>query len=867
MRISPVRIILGLLAFLVVHSASAQIYAPAFTTGDNFWDGTLGTSWVMPNNALFVPSPAVTVTVAPANSSGAIDWPLVGTQTLCYTIGTTLPTAPTAGTCGAGSNTYSTPFSLTGNAQLNALSTEVGQTNSAVTTINVTFEPFFPVAGTYAYSPSVILSGTQGSNLIYTTDGSAPTANGSCAATGTGTAAANGTSITVGSSETVKFAPCSGGTLGTVQTAAYVIRSPDTWFVRQGGGTLYNASTNPSGQCDGLADVNYPGSGTNQHCAVSNLQYLYLNGVYGSSGWNTSGFAGGDTLVIRGCAALPGEQNPSPPNCRIGLITNNNASGSSICQGVSPFWGCSMPPPPSGNASHHTRILGGCAYDGNCTPVTTYPYTSNNLTQLFGGFGAGAVLYLNRAWYIDIEGLEFTSHNGVCSNTGAPAYPAACPSSSPYDDNAKYGIVTTDGTASPTGTAYITLQDVYIHGFTVLGIGGALGGPWTSTRVSIDFNAFAGWNFDDGNSTQNAPGSTLTQSYVTFIGNGCQEQYPITNTQFPAMACWDSSSGGFGDSWSGQNTTLTSFTCDHCVNEYNTKDGAIGPHTLTANISLTNSIWAGDMGQEGKWGQGTNATFLAQNNLFVGNCMRMASALPGAHQNFNQTTGLGGSYLSNFCRAAGNVFDYFADAGSTVNFVNNSFVTYQPTVFDFGCNTANACGSTPYNITNNIFLGYTTTTANYPNSGQAPGMYVKDDSSVDIVASHDIESGVRNGDTCGTNGVICSDPLWVGEPAQGAYPPDSIFDAFNFNLISTSPARVAGTTGTYVPTTDYTGAAQTSPPTIGAYVYAAPPSVLGGGLMNGRIASLVITCPSATENCPNCLVFVPSACQIKVVLR
>src|SRR6185437_1354024 len=70
-----------------------------------------------------------------------------------------------------------------------------------------------------------------------------------------------------------------------------------TWFVRQDGGTLYNATANPTGQCDGKADVAYPGSGVNQHCAVSSVQYLYLNGQYGVAGWNAvSGMVGGDTV-------------------------------------------------------------------------------------------------------------------------------------------------------------------------------------------------------------------------------------------------------------------------------------------------------------------------------------------------------------------------------------------------------------------------------------------------------------------------------------------------------------------------------------------------------------------------------------------
>ena len=129
------------------------------------------------------------------------------------------------------------------------------------------------------------------------------------------------------------------------------------------------------------------------------------------------------------------------------------------------------------------------------------------------------------------------------------------------------------------------------------------------------------------------------------VGNGCLEQYPIVITQFPALSCWDSGSGGFGDSWSGQATSLDSFSCDHCNISYNAKDGAMGPHTLIHHISLTNSVWIGNMGQSGKWGQDANSTFLFQNNLLVGNCMRMSQQLPGAVQNFDIGTGLGGSHI------------------------------------------------------------------------------------------------------------------------------------------------------------------------------------------------------------------------------
>jgi len=580
--------------------------------------------------------------------------------------------------------------------------------------------------------------------------------------------------------------------------------SATTWFVRPDGGTRYSAKV-PRGQCDGKSDAAYSGKGTNQHCAFNDVRYMWMDGTYGNSKWVMEG---GDTLVIRGCAALPSQQNSDAPHCRIGWDkgTGNDAQNF-WCAGVE---GCSMPPPPSGTASRHTKILGACAYGTySCNPVIGYPYVKNNLTQLFGGFGVGVVLYLNGSSYVDVEGLEITEHNGRCTRVGAPSYPAGCRTfPTVADDYANTGISTNNKTSD------ITLQDIYVHGFTGPGVYGAIGGPFTLTRVSIDFNAFAGWNLDDG--TPDNPASSLNQSYVTMVGNGCLEEYPITHKQFPAKACWDSSSGGFGDAWSGQNSLMASFTCDHCMLEYNVKDAAMGPHTLIHNISLTNSIWVGNMGQNGKWGQDKDAKFLFQNNLMVGDCMRMSEQLPGAAQNFNQSTRLGGSYLSNFCRAAGDMFAYFADAGSSVNFNNNTFLTYQPTVFDLNCNTSGACANTPYNFTNNIFLGYTSNYTVSPfNPGEAPGLYYHSDRSVKVAASHNLEYGIRNGDTCGRDGNICSDPLLVNE-APAKRRTNDIFPAnFEFRPSSGSPVNGRGKPVSGL-STDYYGHPRPNPPAIGA---------------------------------------------------
>jgi hypothetical protein len=580
-----------------------------------------------------------------------------------------------------------------------------------------------------------------------------------------------------------------------------------TWFIRTDGGTRYSANVT-TGQCDGKADVAYPGTGTNQHCAFNDLRYMWLDGTYGNSAWVMSG---GDTLVIRGCSALASQQNPDAPHCRIGSdkATGNDAQNF-WCAGVSTY--CSMPPPPSGTASQHTRILGACAYGTySCNPLTAYPYTNNNLTQVFGGFGVGVDIYLSGSQYVDLEGLEVTAHNGQCARYGTTNPLPGCSRQNPYSDQADQGIVTNNTTAN------ILLQDVYVHGFSSNGITGPIGGAMTLNRVFIGFNAFAGWNFDDGVPTANAVGSTITQSYVTMIGNGCQEEYPIVHTQFPAKGCWDSATGGFGDAWSGQNSTLASFTCDHCNISYNAKDGALGPHTIVHNISLTNSIWAGNMGQAGKWGQDANASFLFQNNILLGNCMRMSATLPGAAQNFNASANLVGSGLSGFCRAAGPVFDYFAGSNSSVHFNNNTVVTYQPTIFEPGCFTANGCANAPIYFTNNLILGYTSSYTSAPfNPGSAPGLYYKDDPSVLIVPSHNIEYGIRNGDTCGTNGTICTDPLLVNEPAQGSIPPEGALDTLNFHPSLSSPAVNAGASYTGSPTLDFYGTAYGSTLPIGA---------------------------------------------------
>jgi hypothetical protein len=596
----------------------------------------------------------------------------------------------------------------------------------------------------------------------------------------------------------------------TVTAAVPVVAGQSTWFVRPDGGTRYSTNV-PLGQCDGLADVAYPGSGTNQHCAYNDFRYLWDDdsGMVGSGAWV---IAGGDTVVIRGCHALAGQTNAANPDCRIGWDGPWGGSSDNWCYGVGSYT-CYNPPIPAGTATNHTKILGACAYGTyTCTPIdNNYPYASTNETQLFGGFSLTWTFNLASTQYVDIEGIELTTHNGKCTSAGSPSYPRGCQNNQPLDDYANNGFITNNATSN------LLLQDVYVHGFNASGFYGPIGGPITMTRVFAGFNAFAGWNFADGSDTPDAAGSQILATTVTMLGNGCYEEYPISHA-FPAQACYDDVSNGFGDAWSGQDTDLDTFVCNHCLMAYNTKDAFIGPHTNVHTLTVTNSQSYGNMGAQWKWNNTPNSTTTFENNLTVGNCLRFSAAIPGAKQTFALGSGLPGAYLSDYCRAAGNTVAINSQQNSYVLFANNTFVDYLDTVVLMSCgpssnNQNGMCGNTPFVFTNNIFLSY------YLSGNIPPGLFYINDSSITVTSTNNIEYGNRTniyGATCGTGGNICSDPMLVNEPGQQGWADQTFLDNFNFHLTTGSPAIGAGVAYTAVPTTDYYGVARTSPLTIGA---------------------------------------------------
>lgn len=123
-------------------SFSSTGYIRAFATATGYtqsttssWQGTIATGTL--TAPTFSPNGSVDSVTAPyflpASFSLAVT-PTIPAGTGCYTLTGTAPTAPTPGTCGSGSTTYTSgAISVAANQTLKMLATGVGSTNSAVT--------------------------------------------------------------------------------------------------------------------------------------------------------------------------------------------------------------------------------------------------------------------------------------------------------------------------------------------------------------------------------------------------------------------------------------------------------------------------------------------------------------------------------------------------------------------------------------------------------------------------------------------------------------------------------------------------------------------------------------------------------------
>lgn len=469
-----------------------------------------------------------------------------------------------------------------------------------------------------------------------------------------------------------------------------------TWYVRPDGGTRFSSFAT-SGQCDGQADVAYPGSGTNQHCAYNDFRYMWSDNTNQPMAWV---IAGGDTVILRGCHALGSQENPDNPHCRLGY--DNDTSGASPnawCGSGVPNVICFNPPIPAGTSGAHTKILG--QNFASCGV--------GQKTQLFGGFGLLGVINMFHTSYVDLECLELTDHSS-CMAHGTAGLPSRCSTGVPYSDYSDVGLLFAINSGGANLSGNILLQDVDLHGFPSDGLAGAIGGAITMVRVTSNFNGFAGWDFDyhtSGNGIPNNPLASINASYVTMNWNGCNEEYPIVDS-IPATYCYSILNNGFGDAWSGQDSDLASMTCDHCEMSYNVKDAFFGPHTAIGNVTITNSVATNNGGQTWKANLGSSGNWTMKNTLTNNNCHRLKESITGAPSTFNLNIN-----NADMCRADGATIAVVWPIAGSFELDNNTFVAASQNVgFDFTCwNTFSAVsvgsGGSGYSVGDVLYPGGT----------------------------------------------------------------------------------------------------------------------------------------------------------------
>ena len=555
---------------------------------------------------------------------------------------------------------------------------------------------------------------------------------------------------------------------------------------------------------------------TNLNCAFNDFRYLYDDQRYNAIvvGWLP---VGGDRVVVRSCFN-PNSNLDGSTQCRIG----SNAPGKfdDWCTGVSGgSQGCSSGPIPSGSIGAHTKILGSCAYDATPGPCNTGNTTNfANLTQLFGGNGLGTVINLQSVAYLDFQGIEITRHS-QCIGAGSPPIPAQCVRGT--DDYVDLGIAT-----NPT-TTNLLLQDVWVHGMTNTGVRGAFDSVLTTTRVTVNFNGQAGWNFDDGSSTPTGTTAQWNITYSDISWNGCNQEYPITHT-YPAISCYGQSNQGYGDGVGTPPGECFNVNMSHNTFSHNTQDGVDFGHFNTVNrtdghcvVNMTqNAGWA-NSGQQFKWGPAPTTTVF-ENNIIVANCKRMAYPITGTPATYNAN-------LGDFCRAGDAIsFNFFA--GSQLTFAGNTLVTYAPVTYDVACNDISGfCTGALWTMKNNLNLAYSNTPAGFAYNGNGappgycgPGCNSSTQPWPTQAWSNNLyyqlftpvcPTGFAN-DIC-VNPTLTSQPVGNSGSFVEAQLDIYIPGASAWTPLMGSPVIAAGVAVAGL-TTDYYGTARPNPPSIGA---------------------------------------------------
>jgi hypothetical protein len=587
-------------------------------------------------------------------------------------------------------------------------------------------------------------------------------------------------------------------------------QSSQTWYIRPDGGSRHS-SIMTSGQCDGLGDAPYPGTGVNQHCAFNDFRMLFQDGsyTYGNAfpGWGWI-IAGGDTVIIRGSIGTGVSYRAS------GWNSISNYCDSTGCWGITGSRGVGPPIVPSGTAAQHTRILG--ENYASCS-------AQNARAQLRGGWGVGIVLQLYSTSYVDIGCVDITDF----SNCGKDNDVVPCESGgTPLSD------YTADGIELSNTSTFVTFNNVRIHGLASDGILGAPGTGFVANDLEIVGNADSGWNADDG-SGQTGVG-TLSVTNYNISWNGCVEEYPIIDP-LPYFSCTDQSSGGYGDGFGTATVSSAApgwqVSFDQGIVSYNTQDGLDALHVSGAGSSMTvtRTLAFGNEGQQIKAGAGAQATM--QNNVIIGNCEALTSGLPIPGRPL-----LTQDILASPCRAGNTAVLLYVNPGLPAKYQNNTLFS-QGSIgleVEYGGATGN---TNTLLFNNNIFVGF----YNAPNNGNPAPIFSNSDLNMlrnpGASWTHNVTYGARNNWTCpgaAETAAICASPQLT----------DMSYHPFGYGNMAPSGGSPVVGAGVAIPgiTTDNDEVTRPAPPSIGAYELAS------ASLIDSDPPTTILSEPTQTQS-------------------
>lgn len=431
------------------------------------------------------------------------------------------------------------------------------------------------------------------------------------------------------------------------------VANATVWYVRSDGAAYGTTSTT----CNGLYDVAYS-AGNGPNCAVSHP--FYITGVDANCGGAASKLAAGDTLIIA----------PKTGGYDMGYGASNTSGSSSYP------WDCHMRPITSGSSSSNKTKIYGSNY-GNCSTI-------DQATELYGKERSYWVLDLQGSDNVDIQCLNITDHS-ECRYNSPINDGDACSSSYPYGDFAQRGL-------KSSGSDYINLKDIWIHGIAAEGMSISTPSYWTTDNLNVWANTGINVNFNGtgaGGTTDAATG-TMTFNRGIIAWGGCTEKYPVSSSSYdgitlydPKMCCSQDqgcTSDGIGTnsngaSWILNNVTFTRNVADGLDLLYVDQSGGSvtlsnvksiknsGNQIKTSGIALINNpIVDGDCG----YFSGKSYTWEYSGNCGTWNFTNQSTCETG-HAGCEWNSGDSKCYnFSDHCRAGGDAFSNTFQAGTSV---------------------------------------------------------------------------------------------------------------------------------------------------------------------------------------------------------